>query len=166
MDSLHVTKQIFDLLVYPYQIQSSTISRELRKFFKRDYSNSIEFWDCPSQDKWTLHNIVDKETKNFDLMPIFPYKSSWEFDKKNKCNEILNNWKIMFQASNAKGRQFLDLLDDDLKPIEPLYSKGGPWLNSSVTLIHYVLEPQELSSIMLPQKEFKCPCGQYPIKTR
>jgi len=32
----------------------------------------------------------------------------------------------MFQASDGKGNQFLDLLDDDLNPIEPLYIKGGP----------------------------------------
>jgi len=32
---------------------------------------------------------------------------------------------MTFQASNAKGRQFLDLLDNNLKPIEPLYFKEG-----------------------------------------
>ncbi|KAL9715490.1 hypothetical protein Ac2012v2_002151 [Leucoagaricus gongylophorus] len=42
-----------DSLVHPYQIQSTAISRELTEFFKRDYSNVIEFWDCSSQDKWT-----------------------------------------------------------------------------------------------------------------
>jgi len=37
--------------------------QEIREFFKRNYYNSLEFWDCPSQDKWSLYNIVDKETK-------------------------------------------------------------------------------------------------------
>ena len=46
----------------------------------------------------------------------------------NECDEILNNWKMTFQASDAKGRQFLKLLDDDLYPIESSYSKGGLWL--------------------------------------
>ena len=31
----------------------------------------------------------------------------------------------MFQASDVKGRQFLDLLDDDLQPIKPSYLKEG-----------------------------------------
>ena len=35
---------------------------------------------------------------------------------------------MTFQASDAKGRQFLKLLDDDLYPIESSYSKGGLWL--------------------------------------
>ena len=34
----------------------------------------------------------------------------------------------MFQASDNKGRNFLDLLDDDLNFIEPSYSKGRLWL--------------------------------------
>ena len=35
---------------------------------------------------------------------------------------------MTFQASNTKGRQFLDLLDNNLQPIKPLYSKEGLWL--------------------------------------
>jgi len=125
IDSTHATKRIFDSSVYPYQIQLSTISRELREFFKRDQYNSIEFWNCPSCDKWILYYIVNKEIKKFDLIPIFLYKFLWKFDRKNKCDKILNIWKIMFQFSNTKERQFLELLDDDLHSIKPSYSKGG-----------------------------------------
>ena len=35
---------------------------------------------------------------------------------------------MIFQASNPKGRNFLDLLGDNLNPIKPSSSKGGPWL--------------------------------------
>jgi len=35
---------------------------------------------------------------------------------------------MLFQASDSKGRNFLDLLDDDLNLIEPSSIKGGPWL--------------------------------------
>ena len=62
-----------------------------------------------------FHDIVDKETKKFDLTPIFPCKSLWDFHKKNECNTILNNWKMTFQALDAKDKQFLDLLDDNLQ---------------------------------------------------
>ena len=34
----------------------------------------------------------------------------------------------MFQASDNKERNFLELLDDDLNIIEPSYSKGRSWL--------------------------------------
>ena len=35
---------------------------------------------------------------------------------------------MIFQASDKKGNQFLDLLDDNSCIIEPSYIKGGPWL--------------------------------------
>jgi len=35
---------------------------------------------------------------------------------------------MMFQASDNKGRNFLDLLDDNLNTIELMYSKGESWL--------------------------------------
>jgi len=76
MDSIHTAKRIFDSSSHPYQLHSSAISCKLRDFFEKDNNNSIEFWDCPSCCKWSLHNIVDKETKKFDLTPIFPCKFS------------------------------------------------------------------------------------------
>ena len=48
--------------------------------------------------------------------------------QQEKCNEILNNWKMTFQASDDKGRYFLDLLDNILNFIELAYFKGGLWL--------------------------------------
>jgi len=35
---------------------------------------------------------------------------------------------MLFQAAESKERNFPDLLDDDLNPIEPSSIKGGPWL--------------------------------------
>ena len=102
-DSIHTVKRIFDSLSHLYQIQSASISYELGEFFKKDSNNLIKFWDCPSNQKWSLHDIVDKETKKVDLTPIFPYKSSWDFSRKNKCDTILNNWKMSFQTSDDKG---------------------------------------------------------------
>ena len=36
---------------------------------------------------------------------------------------------MIFQAFNSKGRNFLDLLSDNLIPIEPSCSKGSLWLS-------------------------------------
>jgi len=55
----------------------------------------------------------------------------------------------MFQASDTKGKQFLDLLDDNLQPLESLYSKGGSWLKYFGYSIYCVLELQELLLITL-----------------
>jgi len=50
---------------------------------------------------------------------------SWDFDKKNKCDSIIRNWYMTFQAYNFKGKQFLDLLDNKLYLIELLHTKRG-----------------------------------------
>ena len=176
MDSIHSAKRIFDLSSHSYQIHASSISSKLGEFFVKDHSNSIEFWDCPSCCKWTLHDIVDKETKKFNFVPMFPCKSSWDLSRKNECNEILSSWKMTFQASDGKGHHFLELLDENLKPIELLYSKGGLWLKffrhsnslcaraSRAIINHAPIDEYWLR--FFSQKEFKCPCGLYPIKTR
>jgi len=49
-DSLHTAKRIFNSSSHLYQLQSTTISRELREFFHKDINNSIEFWDSPSKE--------------------------------------------------------------------------------------------------------------------
>ena len=35
---------------------------------------------------------------------------------------------MIFQASDLKGKQFLNLLDDNNNIIKPSYAKGGSWL--------------------------------------
>ena len=125
-NSLHTTKRIFNSLVHLYQIHSAVISQELREFFSKDSCNYIEFWDCPSKQKWPLHYSVDKDTKRIVFTPSFPCKSSWDFCRKIECDLILLQWRMLFQASDSKGRNFLDLLDDDLNPIKLLSIKEGP----------------------------------------
>jgi len=124
-DSIHAVKKVFNPSVHPYQTQLVTILLDLCKFFNCCETNSIKFWKCPSHLKWCLHNEVDKETKMFNLMPLYPCKNSWEFSKKSESDDILNIWKMTFQASNLKGKQFLDLLDNENNIIESSYSKRG-----------------------------------------
>ena len=125
-DFIHVARRIFESSSHLYQAQLATISGELREFFKKDSSNSIEFWNYPSNHKWPLYDMIYRETKEFNLSPVFSCKSSWAFHKKSKYNFIFNNWKMSFQALDTKGYNFLELLDEDSKSIELYISKGGP----------------------------------------
>jgi len=59
-------------------------------------------------------------------MPVYACKMSWDYSKKTECDNILNNWKMTFQALDGKGNQFLNLLDNNFNIIEPFYAKGGP----------------------------------------
>ena len=83
---------------------------------------------------------------------------------------------MMFQASNLKENQFLDLVDDDNNIIEPTYVKERSWLkvfghlNSlCACATRAITNHAPIGKFRLrffPREEFKCPCNQYPIKTR
>ena len=128
INSIHTAYKIFDSSAHLYQISLATILLDLCVFFNSHINNSIEFWECPSHLNWWLHEKVDKETKAFNLTSLLPCKNSWDFSKKNKSDNILNAWKVTFQASNFKENHFLDLLDDDNNIIELTYVKEGSWL--------------------------------------
>ena len=129
-DSIHAAKKIFDTKSHPYQIHATAILKELRQFFSKGQGNHIEFWECPSRLKWNLHKSTDRDSKEFNPIPVLPSKISWDFCKKDNSDNCINLWKITFQASDGKGKQFYDLVDDNLEIIKPSYTKGGLWLQS------------------------------------
>jgi len=127
-NSIHAARKIFNILPHPYQIHTTAILEDLHTFFSKNSINSIEFWESPSCLNWHLHKTVDHESKSSNHTPIFPCKTSWDYSKKTKCDDICQNWKMTFQVSDGKGRHFLNLLNDNFNEIEPSYAKGGPWL--------------------------------------
>ena len=175
-DSIYVAKKIFDPGSHPLQVHSAAILSNLQTFFTTNASNSIEFWECPSKLKWKLHHEVDKDSKSFVATPSFPSKTSWEFCKKSDSDDLIKLWKMTFQASDGKGKNFLKLLDDDLNIIEPSYTKRGLWLqlvghsNSlcarATRAITNHAPIREYRLCFFPKEDFSCPCNEYPIESR
>jgi len=175
-DSIHAAKKIFDSDSHLYQLHSIAILCKLQEFFNSNPNNTIEFWECPSHLKWRFHRDVDKDSKSFYPAPSYPCKTSWDFYKKTDSDDIIKQWKMTFQASDGKGNHFLDLLDDDLNPIEPLNIKGGPWLQSfghsnslcaqATRAITNHAPIGEYRLRFLPNMDFSCPCNNYPIESR
>ena len=101
---------------------------------------------------------------------------SWDFSKKSESDNILKVWKMMFQASDLKGNQFLDLLNDNNNIIELLYIKGGLWLKTfshsnllCACTTRAIINHAPIGKYRLrffPREEFKCLCGLYLIKSR
>jgi len=81
-DAIHLIRHIFDLTTYSYQIQLITIAQDLRAFFNKYTNILINFWDCPSNTKWSHHILVDKNTKKFNLTP--PMQRVIGFQQKRK----------------------------------------------------------------------------------
>ena len=83
---------------------------------------------------------------------------------------------MTFQASDEKGRQFLNLVNDNFENIKPSYTKGGPWLQSfghsnslcaqATRAIASYAPIGEYRLQFFPNKDFKYLCGSYPIETR
>jgi len=83
---------------------------------------------------------------------------------------------MKFQASDNKGRNFLELLDDNLDTINPMYSKRGSWLKhfghsnllcaraTRAIVNHAPIGEYQL--IFFLQDEFACLYDNYPIKIR
>ena len=119
---------------------------------------------------------MDKDSKRFNSIPIFPCKSSWDFCKKQECNSVLLQWKISFQVADLKGKFFLKLLNNNLNPIEPSIIKDSPWLqhfshsNSlCIRATRAIINHAPISKYCLrffSREDILCPCGSYPIKTR
>jgi len=74
-DTIPAARYILDLSTYLFQLHSITIFQDLRAFFNKRSINSIMFWDCPSNDKWHFYLVVNKETKQLKINPIFPCRS-------------------------------------------------------------------------------------------
>jgi len=88
-DAIPAAKRIFDTSCHPFQLHSIAISRDLRAFFSRDPRNSITFWDCPSDDNWPPHHLVDKESKLSRFNPIPSSKTSWDHSRRDECDSII-----------------------------------------------------------------------------
>ena len=175
-DSIHAVKKIFNSSSHLFQRYLASILSELRSFFISSPNNSIKFWECPSHLRWKFHHDVDKDSKSFNPTPIFPCKISWDYCKKSNSNNIIKQWKMTLQALDGKGNHFMDLLDNGFNTIEPSYSKGGPWLQTfghsnllCVCVMRAITNHAPIGEYHLrffPDKDFSCPCNNYPIKSR
>jgi len=114
----------FWLSSYSYQIHAAAIFSKLHIFFLHHQENLIKFWEYPSHSNWILYKAMDKETKSFNPILLLSCKLSWDFSRQNKCDNIVNKWKMIFQASDLKGKQFLNLLDSNSNILELSYIKG------------------------------------------
>ena len=175
-DSIHSAKHIFDSSVHPLQLHLAAILSELRLFFNKSQNNSIEFWECSSRLKWRFHKDINKDTKLFKPTPSFLCKISWDYYRKTDSDDIIKQWKMCFQASDGKGNNFLDLVDNDFNIIELSYIKGRLWLqafrcsNSLCTRATQAITNHmpigEYRLRFFPNEQFSYLCNNYPIETR
>jgi len=83
---------------------------------------------------------------------------------------------MSFQASDQKGKNFLELCNDNLNPLKPSTIKGGLWLQhfgysntlcarATRAITNYALT-REYHLRFFPKEDFACLCSLYPIELR
>ena len=102
-DSIHAARKIFDSSNHPYWSITAPIAKEIHTFLAKSPSRSINVWHCPTNSNWKQHSDVDKDVKASHISPILPSKESWDYSKKEECDNLSNYWKMCFQASDSKG---------------------------------------------------------------
>ena len=83
---------------------------------------------------------------------------------------------MSFHMMDLKEKHFLDLIDDNLKPIDSMYIKNGPWINylglfnflyTRVTRAITNYAPiDEYCIRFFPNKDFSCLYRMYLIESR
>ena len=83
---------------------------------------------------------------------------------------------MLFQALDSKGKNFLDLLNNNLNPLKPSSTKEESQLqqfghsnllcshSSRAIMNHAPIGEYQLR--FFHKEEFLCPCSNYPIETR
>jgi len=66
--------------------------------------------------------------KKIQSCSTLSWKISWNFTKKDECDNIIGKWYISFKISNYKRRNFLNILNNDLSNIKLSYTKEGSWI--------------------------------------
>ena len=120
--------------------------------------------------------MVNKELKYIKTDFILLSRIFWKFSRKEECNSIIHRQQITFQASDYKGRNFLDLNDDKKVYICSTYTKRGAQLknfglsNSICVQItrsitnHAPIDEYRLRFFL--QESIACPYRNYLIKTK
>lgn len=94
-DAIHAAEKIFDTSCHPLQLHTIAISRELKCFFQENPANHIEFWDCPSKDKWPPHHA-----------PSTPAKCLGILAERTSAIHILGHGKCISRLLTIRGSNF------------------------------------------------------------
>ena len=176
MDSIQCVQKLFDTSNHSLQGHTIAISHCLGVFFSKNPANSIQFWDCPSDNRWPLHHRFDSQTKSLRLPIKYPNKESWDYCRKSECDDLILTWQMFFENSQYKGNNFLDTYDNDDHVILPMYTKGGGWLNTIDTsdstyaratrLITNHASIGKYRARFLPNEANSCACNNNQLETR
>ena len=168
-DSLDSARRSVDLSVHSRQAHSLAVCSALWSFFCSGSSHRVKFWDCSSNAKWSLYQMVHNNVTNTRVAArLHPATSLDAFHSKSVLS-CLDVWRTAFNHPTVQGRHFLTLRGKNRKPLQPSYSKSGSWLTyfgqlvilcarTTRAILNYA-PIREYRQCFFPAECTQCPCG-------
>ena len=167
-----------DPKVGPGQGHSLAVCCCLAEWFGQDPTHCLKFMAVCSTSKWALHNEVHELALDCNLRQPFGEgpKASLNWLRKHAADSCINEWRRLFSTlTEYRGKDFLTLLGEKEKPIQPSYLHGGAWLSSlqdralCVCVCRGILNHAPIGSYRaqfnIDGGDSSCPCGS-PMESR
>ena len=116
-DSLGSARRSVDPSVHSGQAHSLAVCSALRLFFCSGSSHRIEFWDCPSNAEWSLHQLVHNDATNTRVAAGHHPATSLDTLYFKSILSYLDAWRTVFNCPTVQGRHFLTLRGKNRKPL-------------------------------------------------
>jgi len=175
-DSLGSARRSVDPSVHSGQAHSLAVCSALRSFFCSGSSHRIEFWDCPSNAEWSLHQIVHNDVTNTRVAAGLHPATSLDALRSKSVLSCLDTWRTAFNHPMVQGHHFLTLRGKNHKPLQPSYSKDGSWLTHIGQLVTLCARATrailnhasigEYRQCFSPAECTQCLCGHCQVETR
>jgi len=127
MDSTGAMADLLDPSSHLGQGLSLAACSALCQWFMEDYWHILHLWHVPSKEEWKIHHEAHKAAKAAQI-PLHPScRVSFDFVCAAKEMAYQKEWHKDFSDPVKQGRNFLELVGLNRKPLKPTTSKGGAW---------------------------------------
>ena len=174
-DSLGSARRSVDPSVHSGQAHSLAVCSALQLFFCSGPNYRVEFWDCPSNAEWSLHQMVHNDVTNTRVATGLHLATSLDTLRSKSVLLCFDTWRTAFNRPTVQGRHFPTLRGKNHKPLQPSYSKGGSWLTHIGQLVTLCARATrailnhapigEYRQCFFPAECTQCPCGHCQVET-
>jgi len=125
MNSTVAMADLVDLSPHLGQGSSLAVCLALQKWFLGDHHHVLHLWHAPSKEEWKIHQEAHKAVKAAQI-PLCPScRVLFDFVHTTKETTYWREWHKEFSDPTKHGRNFLELVGLDGKPLKPMTFKGG-----------------------------------------
>jgi len=176
-DSTVAMADLVDPSPHSGQVSSLAACTSLQKWFVEDHHRTLHLWHVPSKEEWKIHHEAHEVVKAAKI-PLCPgCRVSFDFAWAAKEVAYWKEWHKEFADPRKQGRNFLELVSLNGRPLKPMTLKGGAWSlflvsgSNSMTarMCRAVVSHAPMGEYRLcfhPGEPTHCWCPPCPLQTR